>query len=144
MATSKLTTKQQVESIWELGGLTPLQLIKNVWKQIDADNVLGLAAELAYSYLLAIFPFLLFLLSVFGLFAARGTVLRTNLLFYFSEVLPPAAYELLSKTLDEITKNSTGGEGTLGIVLGFWGAAGGGGGRVFPPDQRYGGCRTPF
>src|SRR2546429_5077828 len=45
MATSKLTTKQQVESIWELGGLIPLQLIKNVWKQIDEDNVLGLAAD---------------------------------------------------------------------------------------------------
>lgn len=125
MATSKLSTKQQVESIWELGGLTPLQLIKNVWKQIDEDNVLGLAAELAYSYLLAIFPFLLFLLSVFGLFAARGTVLRTNLLFYFSEVLPPAAYELLSKTLDEITKNSTGGKVTLGIILALWAASGG-------------------
>ena len=54
--------KQQVESIWDLGGLIPLRLIKNVWKQIDEDNVLGLAAELAYSYLLAIFPFLLFLL----------------------------------------------------------------------------------
>ncbi len=83
MATSKLTTKQQVESIWELGGLTPLQLIKNVWKQIDADNVLGLAAELAYSYLLAIFPFLLFLLSVFGLFAARGTAVANQSVVLF-------------------------------------------------------------
>ena len=44
MATSKLTTKQQVESIWDLGGLIPLRLIKNVWKLIDEDNVLGLAA----------------------------------------------------------------------------------------------------
>jgi len=138
MATSKLTTKQQVESIWELGGLTPLQLIKNVWKQIDADNVLGLAAELAYSYLLAIFPFLLFLLSVFGLFAARGTVLRTNLLFYFSEVLTPAAYELLSKTLDEITKNSTGGKVTLGIVLALWAASGGMTAMISALNQAYG------
>ena len=83
MATSKLSTEQQVESIWALGGLTPLQLIKNVWKEIDQDNVTGRGSELAYNYLLAIFPFLLFLLAVFGLFASRGTVLRTNLLFYF-------------------------------------------------------------
>ena len=41
MATSKLTTKQQVESIWDLGGLIPLRLIKNVWKQID--EALGFA-----------------------------------------------------------------------------------------------------
>ena len=44
MATSKLSTEQQVESIWALGGLTPLQLIKNVWKEIDQDNVTGRAA----------------------------------------------------------------------------------------------------
>ena len=125
MATSKLSTEQQVESIWALGGLTPLQLIKNVWKEIDQDNVTGRGSELAYNYLLAIFPFLLFLLAVFGLFASRGTVLRTNLLFYFSEVLPPAAFELLSKTIDEVTKNSTGGKVTLGIALALWAASGG-------------------
>src|SRR5947209_12943818 len=55
----------------------------------------------------------------------RGTVLRTNLLFYFSEVLPPAAFELLSKTIDEVTKNSTGGKVTLGILLALWAASGG-------------------
>jgi Virulence factor BrkB len=125
MATSKLSTEQQVESIWALGGLTPLLLIKNVWKEIDQDNVTGRGSELAYNYLLAIFPFMLFLLAVFGLFAARGTVLRTNLLFYFSEVLPPAAFELLAKTIDEVTKNSTGGKVTLGIALALWAASGG-------------------
>jgi len=125
MARSKLNTEQQVESIWALGGLTPLQLIKNVWKEIDQDNVTGRGSELAYNFLLSIFPFLLFLLAVFGLFASRGTVLRTNLLFYFSEVLPPAAFEILSKTIDEVTKNSTGGKVTLGIVLALWAASGG-------------------
>ena len=55
----------------------------------------------------------------------RGTVLRTNLLFYFSEVLPPAAFELLSKTIDEVTKNSTGGKVTSGILLALWAASGG-------------------
>src|SRR5207253_507317 len=57
--------------------------------------------------------------------STRGTVLRTNLLFYFSEVLPPAAFELLSKTIDEVTKNSTGGKVTLGILLALWAASGG-------------------
>ena len=52
-------------------------------------------------------------------------MLRTNLLFYFSEVLPPAAFELLSKTIDEVTKNSTGGKVTLGILLALWAASGG-------------------
>src|SRR2546423_447190 len=131
MATSKLNTEQQVESIWALGGLTPLQLIKNVWKEIDQDNVTGRGSELAYNFLLSIFPFLLFLLAVFGLFASRGTVLRTNLLFYFSEVLPPAAFELLSKTIDEGTKNSTIGEGKLGILLALLAASGGMSGIAF-------------
>jgi membrane protein len=121
-----LTTEEQIKSIWELGGLTYWQLAKKVWKGIDAHNLLGRAAELAYAYLLAIFPFLLFLLSLLGLFAARASVLlRSNLLFYFSQVLPPAAFELLSKTITEVTRNTGSGKLTIGIGLALLSASGG-------------------
>jgi len=75
MSTSTLNTDEQLPSIWELGGLTWRQLAKRVWRGIDEHNLLGRASELAYNYILAIFPLLLFLISLFGLFAARGTQL---------------------------------------------------------------------
>ena len=38
MAESVLDTKQQVESIWKLGGLRPRQLAKEVWHELNHDS----------------------------------------------------------------------------------------------------------
>jgi len=125
MAESQLTTTEQLESIWSLGGLRRKELAKRVWNGINDDDVLGLASQLAYSYLLAIFPLLLFLLSLFGLFAARGTQLTGNLLFYLQQVLPPAAYQVVTKTIHEVSQNTGTGKITFGILLALFTASGG-------------------
>src|SRR5690242_16316572 len=125
MSTSSLTTEEKVASIWSLGGLTPWQLTKHVWQGINDNNLFGRASELAYSYLLAIFPLLLFLLSCFGLFASRSSQLMNNLFFYFSRVLPAAAFQVMIKTTQEVTRNSGGAKVTLGIVLALVSASGG-------------------
>jgi membrane protein len=125
MSDSKLTTEQQVSSIWSLGGLSIKQLAKRVWEEINHDNVFGLAAGLAYNFLMAIFPLLLFLVALFGFFATEGTQLRNSLFYYFSQVLPPAAYDLVTKTIEEVTRNATGGKLTFGLLFALWSASGG-------------------
>jgi membrane protein len=67
---------------------------------------------------------LLFLLAVFGLFAERGAQLRNSLLFYLSHVLPPSAYDLLNRTINEVVTGSSGGKLTFGILLTLWAASG--------------------
>ena len=114
-----------MESIWKLGGLSKKELATRVYREVMDNNLFGRAAELAYNFVLAMFPALLFLLSVFGLFASHGTALRTSLLKYFSDFLPPAAYQVISHWLDEVSRNSGGGKITFGIVLSLWFAAGG-------------------
>ena len=125
MTDSMLSTKQQVESIWRLGGLTPKQLVKRTYVEIGKDDLLGRASELAYNFLLAVFPMLLFLVSLFGLFAAQRGALQGHLFYYLGQVLPPAAYQLISKTLQEVIRNSGGGKVTLGLILALWAGAGG-------------------
>jgi len=125
MAESQLTTKEQLRSIWQLGGLTVRQLAKRLWTGITEDNVLGRSSELAYNYLLAIFPFLVFLLTLFGIFVSRSTQLQSNRFFYFAQILPPAAFQLVTKTIDEVIKSSTRGKLTFGIVFALWAASGG-------------------
>src|SRR5581483_8818277 len=125
MATSQLTTSQQLQSIWDLGGLKARELAKRLWNGINDDNLFGLASELAYSYLLAIFPLLLFLLSLFGLFASRGSLLRGNLLFYLQQMLPPAVYQVVIKTIQEVSRNTGTGKITFGILLALFTASGG-------------------
>jgi uncharacterized BrkB/YihY/UPF0761 family membrane protein len=124
-AESRLSTKQQVESIWDLGGWTVPQLAKQVCSEIDHDDLLSLSSALAYNFLLAIFPMLLFLIALLGIFAAQRSNLQNSLFYYFSKVLSPAAFQLVSKTLTEIVKNSGGGKLTFGFVLALWSGAGG-------------------
>ncbi|HJT69072.1 MAG TPA: YihY/virulence factor BrkB family protein [Terriglobales bacterium] len=125
MADSNLSTTEQISTIWHLGGLSVSQLGKRIWAGIDEDNLLGRAAELAFNFVLALFPLLIFLLSLLGLFAAKGAALRQDLFSYFDRVLPPDAAQVIGKTLNEVMQNASNGKLTLGIVLTLWFAAGG-------------------
>ena len=125
MAESVLDTRQQVESIWKLGGLRPRALAANVWREMNHDDAWTMASALAYNFLLAIFPMLLFLVALFGIFAAQRAELQNSLFYYFSQILPPAAFQLVSRTLNEVIRNSGGGKLTLGLVLALWSGAGG-------------------
>ena len=125
MALSPITAKEQNVSIWNLGGLTFWELAKRVLRVVNENDLLDYASGLAFSFLLALFPLLLFILALFGLFESRSSELQTSLLAYFSDFLPPAAFQLLSATLSELARTSKGGKITFGIVLALWFGSGG-------------------
>jgi membrane protein len=125
MTESNLKTEEQINTLWDLGGLTPRELLKKVIRATNEQDLFGRASELAYNFILAIFPLLLFMLSLLGLFASRGRVLRTNLLTHFSQVLPPQAFQVINHTLHEVMKNASNGKLTFGILLTLWFASGG-------------------
>src|SRR5437588_7745345 len=118
MAESQLSTEQQVKTIWNLGGMTPRQFGLRLYEEINHDNVSSLAAALAYNFLMSVFPLLLFLLSLLGLFASRGTQMRDLLFTSLQHIIPAGASQLIYTTMNEITKAAGGGKMTLGIVLG--------------------------
>jgi membrane protein len=125
MGESTLTTTEQVTTMWNLGGLSIRQLARKVIAGINEDNLIGRAAELAFNFVLAVFPLFIFLLSVLGLFAARGGVLRRDLFVYVYQVLPPAASQVIGDTLREVMQNASNGKLTFGILLTIWFASGG-------------------
>ena len=125
MSESKLSTEEQVESLWNLGGLSVKKLTNLVYRGINDDYLLDRASALAYNFILALFPLMLFLLAVFGMFASQSASLRSNLFTYLGQVLPPDAAQVISKTLTEVTKNAGGAKLTIGILLTLWFASGG-------------------
>jgi membrane protein len=124
MAPSGSSTGKQLESIWKLGGLTLSQLTRRVVHGIQDDDLFGRASELAYNFLLALFPLLLFILTLFGLFA-RSSELQSSLLSYLADFLPSSAFQLLKAITIEMAANATSGKLTFGIVLTLWFASGG-------------------
>lgn len=125
MAKSKLTAAEQFATLASVGGLPPRELIRRTWLGMDENNLWGRAAELAFNFILAIFPFLICLLTLFGLFASKGSALEGDLLGYLSKLLPPSGFQVVLHTLVEVAKNATGGKLTFGIILMFWFASGG-------------------
>ncbi|HSE34125.1 MAG TPA: YihY/virulence factor BrkB family protein [Pyrinomonadaceae bacterium] len=100
------------------------QLKRVVWR-IEHDQVFGRAAQLSYYFLLALFPLLLFLVSLLGYFAQAGSELRNNLLNYLSAIMPGAAVTLVHTTLEEISTSAGGGKLSFGLLAALWAASNG-------------------
>jgi membrane protein len=116
---------QIMESLWKLGGLNWLQLGKRVWTEINEDDVWGRAAQLAYYFLLALFPLLIFLTATLGLMLGAGQGLRDSFFNYLSDVMPGSASELVRTTMTEITASSNAGKLSFGLLATLWAASNG-------------------
>ena len=111
--------------MWTLSGLTIKLFAGRVWREISNDDVFGNAAKLAYYFLLALFPLLIFLTSIIGLVLGPGTGLRHALFNYLSQVMPSAAFQLIDKTMLEVSNASGAGKISFGILAALWAAASG-------------------
>ena len=125
MTASWLNTEEQISSIWALGELTWRELARRVWRGIDQNDLLNRAYELAYNFLLAVFPMLVFLVALLGALASQGSKLTNDLFLYIQLALPPLAFQLLVKTLNEVTQNAFGGKLTFGLLFALLIASGG-------------------
>ena len=125
MITRSPDHRHELKSVWNLGGLTSWQLARRVISDALDEDLAERASGLAFDLLLAFFPLLVLLLAIFALFASRSLQLRIDLLSYFSDFLPPMAFQVLSATIDELAANASEGKLTLGIVSVLWFASGG-------------------
>jgi len=114
-------------SAWELGGLSWLQLGKRLWTAMDSehDDTFGRSAELAYYFFLAVFPGLLFLMTILGLVAGSHPEFRTTLLQYVSRSLPPEAWGVVQTTLKQTTNAAGGWKLVLSLLGALWSASAG-------------------
>ena len=96
-----------------------------VWARADDDELLGRSAQLSYYFLLALFPLLLFLITLFGYFNGAGSHLRRRLIAYLGEVMPASALHLVTATIDEVTQARGGGKLSVGLLLALWASSSG-------------------
>jgi membrane protein len=102
-----------------------LQVAKRGWKEAKADNVPLLAAGVAFYAFLAIFPALIALVSIYGLFADPTTI--ADQMKSITEALPPAARQVIT---DQVTMLAARRAAlsiglAISIVIALWSASGG-------------------
>ena len=101
------------------------EFLARVWARAEQDEVLGRAAQLSYYFLLALFPLLLFLITLFGYFNGAGTHLRHKLISYLGDVMPSSALQLVVSTIDEVTNARGSGKLSFGLLVALWAASSG-------------------
>ena len=111
--------------IWTLSGQTWKEMLSRVLQQIKKDDIFGRAAQLSYYFLLALFPLLLFLLTLLGYFAEADSQLRNGLIRYLGTIMPSSALELVHRTIDEISTGKGGGKLSFGLLAALWAASNG-------------------
>ncbi|MEP6704565.1 MAG: YhjD/YihY/BrkB family envelope integrity protein, partial [Acidobacteriota bacterium] len=104
-----------VTSVWRLGGLDWRTLATPVWNELYRGGLLTHAAALSFYFLFALFPLLIFLITLLGFFVDKGSNLRASLFGNLRRLVPSSAFVLINTTLDEI---SAGAGGTR-LWLGF-------------------------
>ncbi len=104
----------------------PKPWLRAFWERAYRENVTGLSAMVAYNLMLAIFPFALLVLFVFGQVLKIEGV-ETSVINDLERLFPSVEQETLTNVLTRIQDNSTtigiaAGLGSLWIGASFWGA----------------------
>jgi membrane protein len=108
----------------DLRRLLSFQALKATVQELQRDDAMGLAAQLAYYLILALFPFILVLVSLMGLFGSPE--LASKVLGYFRQVMPEEAYRLVRTFTADIISGREKRPDLLsfGILFTLWTASG--------------------
>ena len=96
-----------------------------LYEKMNDDDITGNAAQVAFYFSFAIFPLLLFFLTLFGFILTNADELRSELFSYLQQVMPLSAFELVQSTINEVAENSSGGKLTIGILITLYSASAG-------------------
>src|SRR6476646_8667135 len=108
----------------------PVEFAKRVWNQINDDNLFAWAAALAYSWLFALFPFLLFLLALIPYLPSRLHEEAQKFVNYaLDNYLATEARTLVRDNIEGNVKNllhqPRGALLYVGLLVALWAASGG-------------------
>ncbi|KAA0544913.1 YihY/virulence factor BrkB family protein [Bacillus sp. BGMRC 2118] len=96
-------------------------LLLELWKRFKNDEIAGLSAELAYFFLLSLFPFLIFLITLIGYLPLS----QDDLLGVINQYAPGESMKIIETTLEGIVQKQNGGLLSFGIIFTIWSASNG-------------------
>jgi membrane protein len=108
---------------WTLGGLHLKELGRRLWGKSQKDELMGRAAQLAYYGLLALFPALIFLTALMGLFSVQSFM--PELMSYLRNVLPEDALSMVEGFLNQVAEGSGVNILSLGALGALWASSSG-------------------
>ncbi|PLT31910.1 YihY/virulence factor BrkB family protein [Peribacillus deserti] len=100
--------------------ITQTSFIKSIYKRILRDDVSGMAAQLAYFFLLSLFPLMIFLVSLLPYLPIK----QEDILGFAAIYAPAETMDMIEKNLNDVMKGN-GKLLSLGIIGTIWTASAG-------------------
>ena len=97
------------------------QFVKDLYNEINEDNVFNGAAALGYYLTLAIFPALILIMSIIPYLPIDQV--DEAIMDLLGQALPPEAYEMVEEVVVEVTRERRGGLLSFGILGTLWAAS---------------------
>ena len=104
----------------DLKSILGLRMLGEVVLGMRRNDLLGLAGQLAYFFLLFFFPFLIFLVSLTGLVIGNPEAGLKNLFEVFTRLVPANAQTLVVDYVDRTLRTASTGTLVLGILGALW------------------------
>jgi membrane protein len=118
----------------------PVRFFHRVWEQVLEDNILTWASALAYSWLFAIFPFLIFLLSLVTYLPEQAKLSSHHVIKEFvDDTMPARAADVFTAFLKTavLDRHPAGGLLSVGLLFMLWAASRGMSMTMLALDQCY-------
>ncbi|MCB0487024.1 MAG: YihY/virulence factor BrkB family protein [Cyclobacteriaceae bacterium] len=97
------------------------RFIKVFIANIQKDDLVNRANGVAYNFILAIFPAIIFLFTLTPYVAQYfPQVNRNSIMEFMGEMMPPSMYEVVSSTILDIINNQRGGLLTFGFIFALY------------------------
>ncbi|MED4202455.1 YihY/virulence factor BrkB family protein [Neobacillus mesonae] len=96
-------------------------LIRLLWHRISEDDLPGLSAQLAYYFLLSLFPLLIVLFTLIP----YVPIPQQDMLGIIEKFAPVDAMQFIEKSINEIMSHRSGGLLSVGIIGTIWSASNG-------------------
>ncbi len=93
--------------------------MKELWKRINDVDVTGLGAQLAFFFLLSIFPLLIFLITLLPYL----NIAENQVYDFMANVVPGEIYLLIEETLNDILNQENRSLLSFGLIATIWSAS---------------------
>jgi membrane protein len=100
-----------------------VKFARDLWREVQHDNLLDGAAVLAFFFVLSVFPALIFVLSVLPLLSIPH--LQQAILDLLHQVLPPQSANFFEVTIRYVGARGGNGLLTFGLVFALWSGSAG-------------------
>lgn len=113
-----MTLRATLEFPWK-------QFFSRLYNVVDESDLFNRAAQAAFYFSFALFPFIFFLVSLFGLILESTDYLKAELFSYLRQIMPSSVFILVRNTVNEVIENSSTGKLALSLIATLWSASSG-------------------